>query len=118
MRRFVFYPRANAHGAIVSLDVRVVVARLRFGGDQIAIDRRWNLDISINGAVCEFDFEQVSAFAIAHLRDTTRLNALARNVRSDCGRAFGILRFGIQCPANANEKCKKKTARTLHGAES
>ena len=118
MRRFVFYPRANAHGAIVSLDVRVVVARLRFGGDQIAIDRRWYIDISINGAVCEFDFEQVSAFAIAHLRDTTRLNALARNVRSDCGRAFGILRFGIQCRANANEKCKKKTARALHGAES
>ncbi len=118
MRRFVFYPRADAHGAIVALDVQVIVARLRFGGDQIAVDRRRNIDISINGAVREFDFEQVPAFAVTHLRDAMRLNALARNVRSDCGQAFGILRFGIQRPANANEKCKKKTATALHGAES
>ena len=116
MRRFVFYPRADAHGAIVSLDVQVIVARLRFGSDQISVDRRWNIDISINRAVREFDFEQVPAFAVTHFRNNTRLNALARNVRNDCGRAFGILRFGIQRPANANEKCKNKTA--LHGAES
>jgi len=117
MRRFVFYPRANAHGAVVALDVQVIVSRFGFGRHQIAINRRWNIDITIDGAVGEFDLQGVKTFAVTHFRDSARLNTLPQNVRSGGGRTFGISSFRAHCSCNAKEKREKKTAMTLHAAE-
>ena len=42
--------------------------------------RNGDVEIAVNRAVNEFDFENVTAFAVADLCDRARLNRLARNM--------------------------------------
>ena len=41
--------------------------------------RKRDIEIAVNCAVNEFDFEDVMAFAVANLRDRARLDRLPRN---------------------------------------
>ena len=42
--------------------------------------RKLDIEITVNSAVNEFDFENVTPFAVANLCDRARLDRLARNM--------------------------------------
>ena len=67
----------------MSPDIGIVKARLGFRRHQIAINRKWDIEIAENSAVIEFDFENVTAFAVANLCDRGRLDRLPWDPRSD-----------------------------------
>ena len=67
----------------MSLDIGIVKARFGFRRHQIAMNRKWDIEIAVNSAVNEFDFENVTAFAVANLCDRGRLDRLPGNPRND-----------------------------------
>ncbi len=53
------------------------------------MNRGRHIEITVDGAVDEFDFKNVPAFAVPHGRNGARFNTLTRNVRDDGGRCRG-----------------------------
>jgi len=47
------------------------------------MNRGRHIEITVDGAVNEFDFKNVTALAVAHGRNGARFNALTRNVGDD-----------------------------------
>jgi hypothetical protein len=75
--------RPNQNRAIVSLDIRIVKARLRFRRHQVAINRGRHIAIAIDRAVYEFDFENVTTFTVPNFCDRGRFNRLPQYARND-----------------------------------
>ena len=73
-------PRPNQNRTIVFPDFGIVEARFRLRRDQVAMHRKRDIEIAVNCAVNEFDFENVTAFAVANLGNRARLDRLARNM--------------------------------------
>lgn len=85
-----FGPRTHSNRKIFASDVTVIIPRLRAGDHQIAVNRLRDFEVTINGAVYKFDFQNVPAFAVADRRDATRANLVAWNVRD-----HRIVRFAL-----------------------
>jgi hypothetical protein len=68
---------------IVFPDIGIVETRFRFRRHQVAMHRKRNVEIAVDCAVNEFDFENVTAFTVANLCDRGRLYRLPGNPRSD-----------------------------------
>ena len=78
--RLFLVPRPNQNRTIVFPDIGIVEARFRLRRDQVAMHRKRDIEITVNRPVNEFDFENVTAFAVANLGNRARLDRLARNM--------------------------------------
>jgi hypothetical protein len=63
--------------------IRVVKLGLGRRTEQVAIDLRRHIAVTIDGAVDKLDFEGAEALTITDCRQPLRMNRLTRDVRSD-----------------------------------
>ena len=76
-------PSADVNRPISAPDVLIVKLRFRRRIEERVINRRRDLEITIDGAVDEFDFEGVELLAITDCRQRVGMDRLTRNSGSD-----------------------------------
>ena len=67
----------------MAANIRIVKLSLGRRAEQVAIDLRRHIAITIDGAVDELDFEGVESFAITDCRQRVGMDRLTRNSGSD-----------------------------------
>jgi len=67
----------------MAANVRIVKLSLGRSVEQVAIDLRWHIAITIDGAVDELDFKGVETPTISDCCQGVRMDRLTRNVGSD-----------------------------------
>jgi len=69
----------------MAANIRIIKLRLGRRTQQIAIDLRRHIAVTIDGTVDELDFEGVESPAVTDCRQSVRMDRLTRNSRSDLG---------------------------------
>ncbi len=71
------------NGWKMATNIRIIKLGLGRCAEQVAIDLRRHIAITIDGAVDEFDFEDVELLAITDCRQRVGMDRLTRNSGSD-----------------------------------
>ena len=73
----------HVNGWKMAADIRIVKLRLGWRAEQVAIDLRRHIAITVDSPVDELDFESVESLAITHSRQRMGMDRLTRNSRRD-----------------------------------
>ena len=69
----------------MAANIRIIKLRLGRRTQQIAIDLRRHIAVTIDGTVDELDFEGAESLAVTDCRQRLRMDRLTRDSRSDLG---------------------------------
>jgi len=89
--------------------IRIVELGLGCSAEKVAVNLRWHITVTIDGAADKLHFERVKSFAVADGCQSVGMYRLTRNVR----RNFSLFR---RRSATQSEQCdNNKTSATQHG---
>ena len=89
--------------------IRIVELGLRCSAEKVAVNLRWHITVTIDGAADKLHFERVKSFAVADGCQSVGMHRLTRNVRSN-------LSLFRRRSATQSEQCdNNKTSATQHG---
>ena len=89
--------------------IRIVELGLGCSAEKVAVNLRWHITVTIDGAADKLHFERVKSFAVADGCQSVGMHRLTRNVRSN-------LSLFRRRSAPQSEQCdNNKTSATQHG---
>src|SRR2546430_14584 len=89
--------------------IRIVELGLGCRAEKVAVNLRWHVAVTINGAADKLHFERVKSFAVADGCQRVGMHRLAANVRSN------LSLFRGRSAAQTEQCDNKKTSAASHG---
>src|SRR6266550_4372633 len=101
-------------GPVFAADIRVVEARFRRRDQEVVINLRGNVEIAIDSAVNEFDFQSMQPLAVTNRSEGGGSNGLALDVRSNTRRIRRLWRIAYNGGREQEHACAQRNGGT-HG---